>query len=208
VSAAIVERLLAGSGVSASSHPVLCSLLELAAKGPGVFDRRRGSALSRRLSRHWVRVSEAFRACVALGVSDADLRAFVPLGGLSVPSGGVWEVSGSVGLDYRLRVALILEKAVALKSENGLVKCTIRTVADLRAAQKLNRIAPFGRLPSSNGRIESGLVGGRFVVSWVIGGARVYFVLCCDEFGNVRCVGHRDSKKSALELLNLEPAKP
>jgi hypothetical protein len=194
---AIVERLLAGSPVSRGSHPLLVSLLELAAKGPGVFDRRRGAALSRRLSRHWGRVSEAFRACVALGVSDADLRAVVPLGGLSVQSGGAWEVSKDVGLDYRLKVALILEKVAALKSENGLVKCTIRTVQDLRAAQKLNRIAPFGRLPSSSGRIESGLVGGRFVVSWVIGGRRVFFVLACDEYGNVRCVGHHGSKGRA-----------
>jgi hypothetical protein len=200
---ALVERLLAGSGVSRASHPLLCSLLELAAKGPGVFDRKKGAALSRRLSRQWERVSEAFRACVALGVSDADLRAVVPLGGLSVQSGSVWEVSESVGLDYRLRVALILEKVAALKSENGLVKCTIRTVADLRAAQKLNRIAPFGRLPSSNGRIESGLVAGRFVVSWVIGGARVFFVLECDDYGHVRCVGHHGSKGKALEDLSV-----
>jgi hypothetical protein len=203
MSAAIVERLLNGSGVSASSHPLLCSLLELAAKGPGVFDRRRGAALSRRLSRHWGRVSEAFRACVALGVSDADLRAVVPLEGLSVQTGGVWAVSADVGNDYRLRVALILEKVASLKSENGLVKCTIRTVADLRAAQRLNRIAPFGRLPNSNGRIESGLVAGRFVVSWVIGGARVYFVLACDEFGNVRCVGHHGTKGKALGDLSV-----
>jgi hypothetical protein len=203
LSAAIVERLLAGSPVSRGSHPLLVSLLELAARGPGVFDRRRGAALSRRLSRHWVRVSEAFRACVALGVSDADLLAVVPLEGLSVQSGGVWEVSESVGLDYRLRVALILEKVAALKSENGLVKCTIRTVADLRAAQRLNRIAPFGRLPDSLARIESGLVGGRFVVSWVVHGARVYFVLCCDEFGNVRCVGHHGKRVEALKSLSV-----
>jgi hypothetical protein len=200
---ALCDKLREGTGVSVSSHPLLVSLLELAAKGPGVFDRRRGAALSRRLSRHWVRVSEAFRACVALGVSDADLRAVVPLEGLSVQSGGVWEVSESVGLDYRLRVALILEKVAALKSENGLVKCTIRTVADLRAAQRLNRIAPFGRLPDSLARIESGLVGGRFVVSWVVHGARVYFVLCCDEFGNVRCVGHHGRKGEALEDLSV-----
>jgi hypothetical protein len=200
---ALVERLLAGSGVSCASHPLLVSLLELAAKGPGVFDRRRGAALSRRLSRQWARVSEAFRACVALGVSDADLRAVVPLEGLSVQSGGAWEVSESVGLDYRLRAALILEKVAALKSENGLVKCVIRSVGDLRAAQRLNRIAPFGRLPDSLARIESGLVGGRFVVSWVVQGARVYFVLACDEFGNVRCVGHHGSKGKALGDLSV-----
>jgi hypothetical protein len=203
LSAAIVERLLVGSPVSRGSHPLLVSLLELAAKGPGVFDRKKGAALSRRLSRHWGRVSEAFRACVALGVSDADLRAVVPLEGLSVQSGGVWEVSGSVGLDYRLRVALILEKVASLKSENGLVKCTIRSVGELRAAQKLNRIAPFGRLPDSLARIESGLVAGRFVVSWVVAGARVFFVLECDDFGNVRCVGHHGTKGKALEDLSV-----
>jgi hypothetical protein len=200
---ALCDKLLVGSGVSVASHPLLVSLLELAARGPGVFDRKKGAALSRRLSRHWERVSEAFRACVALGVSDADIRAVVPLGGLSVQSGGAWVASAEVGRDYRLRAALILEKAVVRKSEKGLVKCTIRSVGELRAAQKLNRIAPFGRLPSSSGRIESGLIGGRFVVSWVIGGARVYFVLACDDYGRVRCVGHHGSKGKALEDLSV-----
>jgi hypothetical protein len=77
-------------------------------------------------------------------------------------------------------------------------------VADLRAAQKLNRIAPFGRLPSSNGRIESGLVAGRFVVSWVIGGRRVFFVLATDEYGNVRCVGHQGKRAEALKSLSVQ----
>jgi hypothetical protein len=41
-------------------------------------------------------------------------------------------------------------------------------------------------------------------VSWVIGGARVFFVLECDDYGHVRCVGHHGKRAEALKSLSVQ----
>lgn len=201
---AITTKLLTGSGVDAVSHPILVSLLELAAQKPGLPpDTPDLHALRKRLERQWGAVCAAFRAALAVTVSDADLLKALPFPGLSYRDGEGWKITAEDLLSYRGLVADALVRVAGSKL-NTLQPCAINSIADLRKAQKRNRMKSFtAPIHEAEGKVETALIEGRgVVVSWPLFGLRVFSLLVTDEFGKITAIAHRDSKKDALECFN------
>lgn len=76
----LTSSLLAGSGVSAESCPLLVGLLELAAARPSV--PLEGHALKRQFHRQWAVLEAVWHTLTTGKVSDADLREAMPFAGL------------------------------------------------------------------------------------------------------------------------------
>lgn len=180
--------LLAAVGAAPEKNPILISLLELGAQSP----RARGDfpVLRVRLSRQWQRVCVAFRACVADHVTDKILRAALPFEGLEFTDEAGWKITAADPLTYRVHVANALE-ALAGGKGRELVPFEIRTIEELRRAQRRNGIAPFDSplvLPKAFcGRL---LEGRHVVISRVLDGVKCWTALQFDEFGRGRVVAH------------------
>lgn len=205
---ALTAKLLEGSGVDEKSHPWLVSLLELAAAGPGIPS---GSALDtpalrKRLLRQWGRVREAFRACVAVGVTDSDLRHVPERAGAPCFRSGDWRAAADNPLGVRLQVAGVLERAANAKG-GALKAFPIASVSDLRKAQKANGLPALDApLRDAPGKVESKLfLGRRVVVSWLLFRLRLFVVLQSDEFGRVDAVAYLDSLKVAKDVAEEKP---
>lgn len=114
---AIVSKLLKGTGVDEVTHPGLVGLLELAARGSGIpsGSAEDTPALRKRLLRDWYRVCDAFRACVSVNVSDAELLQHIPSGFGLKHDGRAWICAGPDPLLYRLNVAGALRFVAASK---------------------------------------------------------------------------------------------
>lgn len=201
---ALTTKLLSGSGITPGSHPVLVSLIEMAAQKPGLARETPDiHALRKRLERQWAAVCGAFRAFVEFKASDADLLAALPFDGLSYSAETGWRITAEDLLSYRHLVACAITATVAKKTQ-GLKSFTFRFVGDLRRAQRLNRIpsltAPIFESP---GKVETPLIEGRgVVVSWPMFGLRLFAALLADEFGRMTALAFADSKKDALEAFN------
>lgn len=202
---ALTTKLLNGSGVTAVSHPVLVSLLELAAQKPGLKPDAVPDlhALRKRLERQWGAVCAGFRACVAVSASDADLLKVLPFAGLSYAEGVGWGITAEDLLSYRGLVADALVRLAGSKL-HSLQSCPITSLAELRKAQKRNCMKSFAApVHGAAGKVETGFIDGRgLVVSWPLFGLRVFSALVSDEFGQVTAIGHSDSKKKALLAFN------
>lgn len=202
---ALTTKLITGSGVDAGSHPILVSLLELAAQKPGLSpDVPDLHALRKRLERQWGAVCAAFRAFVAVAGTDADIVAALPrLSGLTYREGEGWRITAEDLLSYRGLVAEALVKVAGSKL-NSLQPFAIKSIGDLRKAQKRNHLpsltAPIFESP---GHVETPLIEGRgVVVSWPLFGLRLFASLVADEHGRMTAIAFADAKKDALEAFN------
>ncbi len=207
---AIVSKLLKDTGVDEETHPALVGLLELAARGSGIpsGSAQDTPAMRKRLLRQWQAVCDAFRKCVAVGVVNDDVikgtvNSFQDLGVSHWAADGRewWQYSGPP-YGARPTVAKALERVVSLKA-GGLRKFEIRTVSDLRKAQKENGLGSFvAPILDCPGRVETAMDEGRgVVVSWPLFGKRLFCALVADEFGKVRAIGFRETRLLAMECL-------
>lgn len=198
---ALTEKLLRGSLVTPASHPLLVGLLEMAAQRPGVT--LADEKLAKRIERDWHAVRDEFRACHAVGITDADLRAALPLPGVrySEKEGWTFEAFDSVmdSMGYRRRVAAAL-RALARSKGGRLQAFAISSIGDLRKAQRVNGIPDVAAvIPLPRARIETGLLPGRrLVVSCDLYGRRVFTALQADEFGRVSVISHAMAKRLAV----------
>lgn len=114
----LTSTLIAGSPVSVGTHPVLISLLELAAQPSGIDKKAFPDATSwesfrKRVQRDWGEVAAAFKAAVLAGVTDAALLALCPHDGLSFSAEEGWKLKPFEHETYRKRVASLIKKASA-----------------------------------------------------------------------------------------------
>lgn len=199
----LTNSLLAGSKVSPATHPVLVALLELAASRPGFPATQDGHNARMRHQRKWGRIQAAFRACCEASVSDAALVACLPFPGLLWCPGfsaAPWVLDESRPPETVRDVVAGLLEVAASASGAVLHDFPIKTIKDVRRAQKANRLPSF-LLPDveRRGRVETRLLkDGHFVVSWLLCGERVFSLLQADAAGRVRAVAHRGSKLQAL----------
>lgn len=112
----LTSTLIAGSPVSVGTHPVLISLLELAAQPSGIDKKAFPDATSwesfrKRVQRDWAEVAAAFKAAVLAGVTDAALLALCPYEGLSFSAEEGWKLKPFEHETYRKRVAALIKKA-------------------------------------------------------------------------------------------------
>lgn len=112
----LTSTLIAGSPVSPGSHPILLSLLELAAQPPGIDrngfpDATSWESFRKRVQRDWGEVAAAFKAAVLAGVTDEALIALCPHEGLSFSAERGWELKPFEHDSYRKRVASLIKKA-------------------------------------------------------------------------------------------------
>lgn len=112
----LTSTLIAGSPVSVGTHPVLISLLELAAQPSGIDKKAFPDATSwesfrKRVQRDWGEVAAAFKAAVLAGVTDAALVALCPYEGLSFSAEEGWKLKPFEHETYRKRVAALIKKA-------------------------------------------------------------------------------------------------
>jgi hypothetical protein len=193
----LTEKLLAGSGISPQSHPVLVALLNFAAQRPRFSPVNPTAA--KRVLRQWEGVGEAFRAVVAAGVSDSEVLA-VQSDRLAFDQERGWEASPFESLTYRLEAQRLLERAANAKS-GGAKEFRVESFADLRAARLANGLPPLEdiRRFEKPRLVSDWLPGGRFVLAFVLEGLAVFTACEADRFGKVRALGHRASKAQALK---------
>lgn len=194
---AITTNLLADSGITPESYPLMVSLLEFGAQRLPVAGGKGGAALARAY-RQWREVAKAFQRCRDLGVSDSDLRTAMPFQGLSLSQKGGWEASGAQKDQCRVLVANALLSAAESKA-GGLKPLPLETLADLRKAQAWNRIRELDAAPVDRGKVETPLLSGRrLVVSFPIHGRKVFSVLQADSCGRVRAISVEKTKRAAI----------
>lgn len=194
---ALTHKLLNGSGVTAATHPLLVSLLELGAQ-PSTAKGGKPGAENARLCRQWKTVCRAFQRCREFHLTDEDLRKAMPFPGLSFSEERGWRITAPDLLQYRALVATAL--SIAADAKGGtLHACTIETLDDLRAAMKENRIRELEAPPLDRGKVETSLLpGGRVVVSFPIYGRRVFSLLQADSVGRVHALSHEKTKRAAV----------
>jgi hypothetical protein len=117
----LTSKLIAGSPVSPGSHPILISLLELAAQPPGIDkngfpDATSWESFRKRVQRDWGDIAAAFKAAVLAGITDAAVVAACPHEGLTFSAEAGWELKPFEHNSYRKRVASLIKKAGDVES--------------------------------------------------------------------------------------------
>lgn len=115
----LTSTLIAGSPVSERSHPVLVSLLEMAAQLPGIErgifpDATSWESFRKRVQRSWGCVRVSFKAAVLAGITDEQIVSACPHEGLSFTAEGGWKLKPYDPETYRRHVASLIDKAAGI----------------------------------------------------------------------------------------------
>lgn len=200
-------NLLQGSHVSARTHPILVSLLEMAAQGARA--ERGQYAIEKRLNRDWKKVQAAFARSCSVKITDEMLVAAMPFEGLSFTEKGGWRIVAAVPLNYRRLVAAALDQATS-RSGISLEPFDIRSLADLRRAIQANHLPSMEGVIHARGELEVKelLPGRRIIVRFMIYHRAVHALIQADEFGRLRALRHEHSRLAVLKFHEKHPAPP
>lgn len=197
---------MAGTSITAKSHPVLVSLLQMAGQGGGL-GRKAPAAAKQQQARAWGKVVAAFKHAAASGITDEKLRAAMPFPGLLFSDEGGWKITAAIPLTYRELIANALDLATNKVGE-GLKPFEIQSVEDLRQAQRANRLPATEATANVRGKICSEfLPGRRLILRHVLLGKGVHSLVESDRFGRLRALTHERSCLLARKFHESNPPR-